>query len=734
MNKITKNEKLGRLIVLSLGLAFAFGPIAQTPFLSTPIARADQPSATIDVTEINGQAPPFDLNSCLESPVTIKGGGIITPAGQIEQYAVQVTWANGDTESVPITLLNNSAPYSYTFTAGPKNYETQVNSISVEVYHVNPQGEDAEDEAFETVPVCITPPEPENNAPILDPIGPLNPIDEDSTLTFTATATDDDGDTLTFSLDGAPDGATINPETGEFSWTPSTPDTYEFDVVVSDGNGGTDSETITVIVNEIVSPPSGTISGYKWNDLDGGGLDGYADWDDDEPGLEGWTITLSDGVSEVSTATDADGYYEFTELPDGEYFVCEELQDGWEQTYPADSQSEWCFAGPPTGHRVNIVDGETTELGSYDFGNWTGEPESTTFSISGFKFNNLNGNEGWESFLDELGIANWTIELWDYSDWYDGVGEPDTTPTDGEGAYTFSGLPEGEYVVCETAAPGWLLTYMNFDYDIDSECYTVELSENLDGFDFGNTSDADEDGLIDINDNCPEDYNPNQEDTDEDGVGDACSLPDGGGGGEENPPIDTDEDGVPDVRDNCPTVANPGQEDADQDGTGDACEPPPQDNGGGGGGGGGGDTTPPPPSPIVTVGGGGTPAPQVAGASTVGELPQGEVLGEAVCSVEYLRDYLRVGRKNDTEQVKLLQEFLNRNLGINLPVTGFFGQLTHAAVEQFQLKYKGEVLRPWVPYGLESESTPTGYVFKTTKRWINMLECPDLNLPVPQLP
>ncbi|MBX3301370.1 MAG: putative Ig domain-containing protein [Nitrospira sp.] len=98
-----------------------------------------------------------------------------------------------------------------------------------------------------------------NQAPVLAPIGNQT-IDEGQTLTFTATASDaDEGQTLTFSLDPGstgqvPTGATINPTTGVFSWTPTEaqgPGTYTFDVVVTDGGTPalSDSETITVMVN-----------------------------------------------------------------------------------------------------------------------------------------------------------------------------------------------------------------------------------------------------------------------------------------------------------------------------------------------------------------------------------------------------------------------------------------------------------------------------------------------------
>ena len=52
-----------------------------------------------------------------------------------------------------------------------------------------------------------------------------------------------------------------------------------------------------------------------------------------------------------------------------------------------------------------------------------------------------------------------------------------------------------------------------------------------------------------------------------------CVSGDSGSG--EAPVEDRDGDGVPDNEDNCPDVPNPGQEDTDQNGVGDACDVPP---------------------------------------------------------------------------------------------------------------------------------------------------------------
>ncbi|MDJ0959734.1 MAG: putative Ig domain-containing protein [Acidimicrobiia bacterium] len=98
-----------------------------------------------------------------------------------------------------------------------------------------------------------------NRPPVLDPI--VDQVtDEDVEVTFTATASDPDGDPYSFSLLHEPVGASIDPDTGNFRWTPSETQqgAHTFKVVVTDAGSPPldDKQYITITVGEVNEAPS----------------------------------------------------------------------------------------------------------------------------------------------------------------------------------------------------------------------------------------------------------------------------------------------------------------------------------------------------------------------------------------------------------------------------------------------------------------------------------------------
>ena len=90
-----------------------------------------------------------------------------------------------------------------------------------------------------------------NRSPLLASIGDKQ-IDEGSALSFTVTATDPDGDDLTYTAANLPAGASFSGQT--FSWTPQSGQAGSYDVtfITSDGHLQ-DSETVTITVQPSVS-------------------------------------------------------------------------------------------------------------------------------------------------------------------------------------------------------------------------------------------------------------------------------------------------------------------------------------------------------------------------------------------------------------------------------------------------------------------------------------------------
>jgi len=123
-------------------------------------------------------------------------------------------------------------------------------------------------------------------------------VDENSNLSFSVSATDPDGDTITYSVDGLPSGATFTNQT--FSWTPGYEQagTYQATFIANDSQVE-NSETITITVKNVNRVPALSAIGNR-------------------------SIYVNDSLSFAVSATDPDGdtiTYSVDGLPIGATFT-----------------------------------------------------------------------------------------------------------------------------------------------------------------------------------------------------------------------------------------------------------------------------------------------------------------------------------------------------------------------------------------------------------------------------
>jgi len=136
--------------------------------------------------------------------------------------------------------------------------------------------------------------------------------------------------------------------------------------------------------------------------------------------------------------------------------------------------------------------------------------------------------------------------------------------------------PDGRYYRRYVRAPEGLIQPMAIAFrpkaasDLDGN-YILDVCDNCvdtDGDGFGNPGHPSNTCLTD---NCPDIYNTDQMDIDNDGIGDVCDVC------PFDPYDDIDGDGICGDADNCPTIPNALQEDSDLDGIGDLCDNCPGD-------------------------------------------------------------------------------------------------------------------------------------------------------------
>jgi hypothetical protein len=208
-------------------------------FAVTDGSATDTEDITITVVNVN-QAP------------TLSSIGNKTVA---ENVALTFTLSASDADSDTLTYSVNTLPSNATLSSSTGAFSWTPSYSQSGTYNLTFSVNDSHGgTASQATTITVT---NVNQAPVLGSIGSKT-VAKNSTLTFTVTATDADGDTLSYSASNIPSGASFNTTTHIFSWTPadSQAGSYTVTFSVTDTNNASDSEAITITVEDKdIEPP-----------------------------------------------------------------------------------------------------------------------------------------------------------------------------------------------------------------------------------------------------------------------------------------------------------------------------------------------------------------------------------------------------------------------------------------------------------------------------------------------
>jgi hypothetical protein len=224
--------------------------------------------------------------------------------------------------------------------------------------------------------------------------------------------------------------------------------------------------SVTVTYHYIESILPTVISGTIWEDYNGNGV-----MEPGEPGLAGVILSLFDEFGSPTAipnaTTDADGYYEFTGLTAGNYYVVYELPSGYTVTTDSDG------VDGSNSMFVSVASGQTT---SANVGMMIPPPPV----ISGIIWEDTDGDG--IIGISEPRLSGITVSLLDEA----GVPTGLTATSDVDGIYTFNLLSAGNYKISYTVPDGYITTYDYDGVDINNQfAFTASNGDVIDLFHIG---------------------------------------------------------------------------------------------------------------------------------------------------------------------------------------------------------------------------------------------------------
>ncbi len=328
-----------------------------------------------------------------------------------------------------------------------------------------------------------------NRIPVLSSIGTQS-VAEGSSLSFTISASDADGDNLIYSASGLPDGAVFNSTSHTFSWTPEYADTkntriYPVAFTVSDGSA-TDSETVTINVTNVNrAPVMDTISAQS--------------------------ILANNAFSLSISASDPDSNaltYSVSALPSGATFNAESAVFSW--TPSADQAGTYQVVFSVSDG--NLSASQTVNM-TVTFNNSapiiSGTPDSTIMATYHYAFTPTASDVD----SDQLTFSISNKPSWASFDTTSGrlYGSPSEFQTGTYGNIVIS-VSDGSLATSLAAFSVNVTAYIPVDTDLDGipdsqDAFPNDSAEwqDTDGDNIGNVADADDDndGILDQYDSAP---------------------------------------------------------------------------------------------------------------------------------------------------------------------------------------------------------------------------------------
>ncbi|NJO65358.1 MAG: hypothetical protein HC836_46880, partial [Richelia sp. RM2_1_2] len=210
---------------------------------------------TIKVTDSKGesalQVVSLDVSEALpnSSPVITSTPRTNIRLGNTYLYKIEANDPDGDRLSYSL----DSAPQGMTIDSGVVSWVPQANQFGNQ--QVTVRVSDGEVAATQSFSINVTN-QLINNAPTITSVPELI-TNIDKVYQYNVTGSDVDGDYVVWSIDNAPLGMVINPETGALRWNPTSEQIGKHTVAVrlTDANGAYVGQEFTLYVNGINTPP-----------------------------------------------------------------------------------------------------------------------------------------------------------------------------------------------------------------------------------------------------------------------------------------------------------------------------------------------------------------------------------------------------------------------------------------------------------------------------------------------